>query len=152
MALRQFQYAAKIRNAFFPSGGSIPAVQFELKPTVLDEHVGIFRLDIEGQALQYRHGPARSTIFTWPGPRTDLGVRLTFVTLDGREISQTEDGPWAWLRILDRADIQSTGLLDRFLVTFHQGGFQARFELRAGSVDNPFELEELKQFRCPGSI
>ena len=150
--LQQFQYAAKIRDAFFPAGGTRPSVQFELKPMVLDENVGTFRLDIEGQTLQYRQGPPRSTIFTWPGPRTELGVRLTFVTLEGREISQTEDGPWAWLRIMDRAQVQRTGLRDRFLVTFHQDGFQARFELRAGSVDNPFELEELKQFRCPGSI
>jgi len=151
-ALQQFQYAARIRNAFFPFGGSAPTFQFELKPMVLDENVGSFRLDIEGQSLQYRHGPPRSTTFTWPGPRSDLGVRLTFVTLDGREISQAEDGPWALLRILDKASVQSTGLLDRFIVTFHQDGVQARFELRAGSVDNPFGLEELEHFRCPGSI
>jgi type VI secretion system protein ImpL len=151
-ALQQFQYAARIRDAFFPFGGSAPSIQFELKPMVLDEKAGAFRLDIEGQSLQYRHGPPRSTTFTWPGPRSDLGVRLTFVTFDGREISQAEEGPWALLRILDRASVQPTGLSDRFMVTFRQEGFQARFELRAGSVDNPFNLEELKHFRCPGSI
>jgi type VI secretion system protein ImpL len=150
--LQQFQYAAKIRNAFFPSGGSAPSVPFELKPMVLDENVDTFRLDVEGQTIQYRHGPPRSTRLTWPGPRTDLGVRLTFLTLDGHEILQVADGPWAWLRILDKAYVQSTGLRDRFMVTFHQDGFQARFELRAGSVDNPFQLAELKHFRCPGSI
>ena len=126
--------------------------QFELRPLSLDENIAAFRLNIEGQTIVYRHGPARSSRFQWPGPQTDLGVRLTFQTLDGREINQSAEGPWAWLRILDKALVEATSVPDRFRVTFQKGGFQARFELRASSVDNPFKLAELKRFRCPEVI
>lgn len=150
--LKQFQYAAKIREALFASGGQTPSVEFELKPLFLDENIAAFRLNIEGQTTVYRHGPARSSKFQWPGPQTDLGVRLTFQTLDGREINQSADGPWALLRMLDKALVERTGLPDRFLVTFQDEGFKARFELRANSVDNPFNLSELQSFRCSGSL
>ena len=150
--LKQFQYAAKIREALFASGGQTPSVEFELKPLLLDENIAAFRLNIEGQTSVYRHGPARSSKFQWPGPQTDLGVRLTFQTLDGREINQSADGPWALLRMLDKALVERTGLPDRFLVTFQDEGFKARFELRANSVDNPFNLSELQSFRCSGSL
>ena len=151
-ALKQFQYAAKIRDTFFAGGGRTPSIRFELKPVFLDENIGAFRLDIEGQTIVYRHGPVRSTEFTWPGPRTDIGVRFNFQTLDGRELHQSEEGPWAWLRVLDKARVERTGLPDRFLVTFEQDGFKARFELRAESVENPFHLTELRNFRCPRSL
>jgi type VI secretion system protein ImpL len=150
--LKQFQYAGKIRETFFSAGGSTPSVEFELKPILLDENIDTFRLNIEGQTTLYRHGPTRSTKFKWPGPQTDLGVRLTFQTLDGREINHSEEGPWAWLRILDKAIVARTNVVDRFVVTFQQEGFKARFELRASSVDNPFKLMELESFRCPGSF
>jgi type VI secretion system protein ImpL len=150
--LKQFQSAAKIRETFFAAGGSTPSVEFELKPLFLDETIDTFRLNLEGQATLYRHGPARSVKFKWPGPQTDLGIRLTFQTLDGREINQAEEGPWAWLRVLDKAMVERTSLLDRFVVTFQQDGYKARFELRAASVDNPFNLMELQSFRCPGSF
>jgi type VI secretion system protein ImpL len=150
--LKQFQYAAKIRETFFSAGGSTPSIEFELKPLFLDENVEAFRLNLEGQSIQYRHGPTRSVKFKWPGPQTDLGVRLTFQTLDGREINQAEEGPWAWFRILDKATVERTNLLDRFVATFQQAGFKARFELHASSVDNPFKLTELQSFRCPGSF
>jgi type VI secretion system protein ImpL len=150
--LKQFQYAARIRETFFPAGGQAPSVDFELKPVSLDEGIAAFRLNIEGQTLVYRHGPARSTRFQWPGPQADQGIRLTFQTLDGREINQLAEGPWAWLRILDEARVETTGLPDRFWVTFQKDGFKTRFEMRASRVDNPFKLSELQSFRCPGSL
>ena len=58
--LKQFQYAAKIRETFFAAGGQTPTVEFELKPLSLDENSAAFRLNIEGQTTVYRHGPARS--------------------------------------------------------------------------------------------
>jgi type VI secretion system protein ImpL len=150
--LKQFQYAAKIRQTLFAAGGQRPSVEFELKPIFLDENIATFRLNIEGQTIVYRHGPARSSKFHWPGPQTDLGTRLTFQTLDGREMNQSIEGPWAWLRMLDKALVDKTNLSDRFLVTFQEDGYKVRFELRASSVDNPFNLMELQSFRCPGAL
>ena len=150
--LKQFQYAAKIRQSLFAAGGQTPSIQFELRPLALDEKIATFRLNMEGQTLVYSHGPIRSTRFQWPGPETDLGVRLTYQTLDGREINQTAEGPWALFRILDKAQVDATTVPDRFRVTFQKEGHTARFELRASSADNPFKLLELNRFRCPGAL
>ena len=150
--LRQLQDAAKIRDAFFAGGGATPSIVFELKPVYLDDRVTAVRLNIEGQDTVYRHGPIRATKFQWPGPQTNAGVRLLFQTIDGRQISHSEEGPWAFLRMLDKTTIESTNLRDRFKVTFHMDGFIARYELRADSVYNPFKLSELQSFRCPESF
>jgi len=150
--LKQFQNAARIRQTFFPAGAQTPSVNFELRPLALDDTVAVFRINIEGQTLTYSHGPVRSTRFQWPGLQPDLGVRLTFQTLVGKEIHQAAEGPWALFRILDRAQVKPTSVPDRFRITFSQEGHRARFELRAASAVNPFRLPELKRFRCPGGM
>jgi len=38
---------------------------------------------------------------------------------------------------------------ERFLVTFNINGRKAQFQLITSSVQNPFRLRELEQFRCP---
>jgi len=151
-ALKQFQYAAKIRRTMFVAGGQTPSIQFELRPLSLDENIAAFRINMEGQTLVYSHGPIRSTRFQWPGPDNDRGVRLTYQMLDGREINQTEEGPWALFRILDKAQVEATSVPDRFRVAFQKAGHHAYFELRASSADNPFKLKELKRFRCPEGL
>jgi type VI secretion system protein ImpL len=151
-ALNQFRNAARIRESLFASGGAVPSVSFELKPISMDENVSRFRLSLDGQSATYSHGPSTLEKFTWPGPETNAGVRLTFLTLDGQEFSTSEDGPWAWLKTLDKAAIKNTAIPDRFLVTFQVHGYKARYELRANSVNNPFRLPELASFRCPESL
>jgi type VI secretion system protein ImpL len=151
-ALDQFRKAAAIRDALFAAGGSSPSVSFELKPVSMDENVGTFRLNLEGQTTSYSNGPARPEKFVWPGPETNAGVRLTFITLDGKQFSASEEGPWAWMKTLDKAAMENTTLPDRFLVTFQAQGHKARYELRANSVNNPFRLPELESFRCPESL
>ena len=151
-SLKQFRNAARIREALFAAGGAVPSVSFELKPVSMDDKVATFRISLEGQTATYSHGPARPEKFTWPGPETNGGVRITFLTLDGKELSKTEEGPWAWMRMLNQASIENTSLPDRFLLTFQVGGYKARYELQANSVNNPFSLPELENFRCPDSL
>ena len=150
--LSQFQYAAKIRDAFFAPGESTLNVQFELKPIDLDSNVASFRINIEGQADEYAHGQANAGKFQWPGPHPNLGVVLSFMTADGKAVSRMEEGPWAWLKVLDKSNLVRTSLRDVFMITFQIEGYTAKYELRAYSVFNPFNLPELQQFRCPGSL
>ena len=151
-AIRQFQYAAKIRDAFFPAGGALPQMQFELKPLSLDSNVATFRLFLEGQETAYRHGPEQVNRFQWPGPVANAGVRIVFETLDGKQVTRAKEGPWAWFRVLDEARIESTSMPDRFNVTFQINELVARYELRAGSVNNPLNMHELQAFRCPEGL
>lgn len=146
--LRQFQRATVIRDAFFQEGGQTPTVSFSLKPVYLDPQSSKFLLDLGGQSFAYRHGPARVSNARWPESSGRLQVRLVFERLDGRQSSMSKDGPWAWFRVLDQAQVQTVSA-DRFLTTFQVEGSTARYEIQAGSVINPFLLRELHEFQCP---
>jgi type VI secretion system protein ImpL len=74
---------------------------------------------------------------------------LVFVGLSGNESSVTEEGAWAWFRMLDRSKMQGTSQEELFKVGFSLSGMSASFDLRAASVRNPFQLGELRGFRCP---
>ncbi|AFL74249.1 type VI secretion system membrane subunit TssM [Thiocystis violascens] len=147
--LAQFQRAAVIREAFFMGGGKTPAVEFELQPTSMDARATQFILDLGGQIVDYRQGPPRSQRLKWPAPDGPARVRLTFMDATGSGPSLTEEGPWAWFRILDKSSLKPTNQPEKFQVAFSLGGLSARFELRAVSVRNPFHLQEVRQFRCP---
>lgn len=150
-SIRQFQLASQIRDAFFATGNS-PQVQFELKPKLLDSSVGTFRLQIEGQEAVYRHGPEQAISLKWPGPNPSQGVRMVFETLDGRQIGRSKEGAWAFFRLLDEATIVPGDAPEKFTLTFQLQGLTASYELRAASVNNPFNLQQLQGFRCPDAL
>ena len=58
-------------------------------------------------------------------------------------------GPWALFRLFDQGSLQQAGSAERYTLTFHLGERQASFEIRAGSVLNPFAPGVLRDFRCP---
>jgi len=148
--LRQFQNAAKIRDVFFQGGGQSPKIQFELKPLFLDEKAAKFWINIEGQQTNYRHGPTRATSFSWPGGRPGL-VRYGFELLGGKHISGSEEGTWAWFRLLDKIKMSQSST-NTHIITFELDGYTAKYELRASSVLNPFHFTELTNFKCPNRI
>ncbi|MGR8931746.1 MAG: type VI secretion system membrane subunit TssM [Gammaproteobacteria bacterium] len=152
VTIKQFQLAAKIRDAFFPAGSTIPQVQFELKPVALDTRIGTFRLNLEGQELVYRHGPEQLTKFQWPGINSSAGVRVVFEALDGGQVSRSKDGAWAMFRLFDDFNIEPTSLPDRFFLNIQIDGYTARLELRAASVNNPFGISDYQSFRCPEAL
>jgi type VI secretion system protein ImpL len=149
--LLQFQRAAAIRDAFFQFGGQRPQVHFSLKPIYLDAQTTRFALDIDGQKMEYRHGPARASNAQWPGPSGSSQARIVFETKDGAQAVLSDDGPWAWFRLLDQAKVEIT-TPDRFLVTFKAGERETRYEIRANSVINPFVMKELQAFQCPEAL
>lgn len=150
--IRQFQAAAKIRNAFFQGGAPTPSVGFELRQLAPEAGIAGVQVSIEGQNVSFGAGGAPNGSFRWPGPQAGSGARVTLQAFDGRQAVIAADGAWAPLRLLDRGDLQATSWPDRFNLIFHSGGLAARFELRASSVDNPFNLGELSSFRCPESL
>jgi type VI secretion system protein ImpL len=148
--LKQFQNASKIKEIFFQSGGVQPQVRFELKPVYLDANVAKFWLNLEGQQTSYRHGPARPIPFQWPGSQAGL-VRYGFETLDGKQVARSEEGPWAWFRLLDKMQMTQSAN-NKFEITFSLQGLKARYELTANSAINPFSAKGLPVFKCPTRI
>ena len=67
----------------------------------------------------------------------------------GGSSGQVFDGPWALFHLFDKAHINRSSQPEKFGVTFNIGGRKAYFDVVSGSVQNPFRLRELDQFRCP---
>ena len=148
--LAQFQRAAVIRELFFASGGNSPAVRFDITPLSLDSRATQVTLDVGGTTVSYAHGPPRSTQITWPGQAAASTVRLVFEPppAGGTAVLQTS-GAWALFRLFEKGSLKGSDAADRYTFTIGSGERQASFEIRAGSVINPFAPGLLAGFQCP---
>ncbi|WP_395678950.1 type VI secretion system membrane subunit TssM [Inquilinus sp.] len=159
--LAQFQRAAAIRDAFFPSGGNQPQIRFDLAPA--DDGSGPATLALGGTTIATTGDQARQASLTWPGadgmnparvsfdPAVadgGLGLNLGGVSTGGGG-SIGASGPWALFRLLQQGRLSPSGRPEEFVLTFRSGASQASFTLRAGSSRNPFGKDLLKGFQCP---
>jgi type VI secretion system protein ImpL len=148
--LAQFQRAAAIRDLFFAGGGTTPSVRFDITPVNLDPASTQAVLDFDGTPVLSIHGPPRATQITWPGPTRMQTVRLVFQPppASGGGALQ-EMGPWAMFRMFGHARMAQGDAPERYTLTFQVADRQAVFEIRAGSILNPFAAGVLQDFRCP---
>ena len=143
---------SKVRQLFFAGGGQTPLVKFNLKPLFLDSNATSFWLNIEGQQTKYSSNEAgKSAAFSWPGTDGSRLVSFGFDTNDGRKLHKEIEGQWAWFRALEIAHIQKIDQT-KYLLTFDIEGLQARYELSANSVDNPFTLREFATISFSSSL
>jgi type VI secretion system protein ImpL len=150
--LPQFQRAQAIRETFFPAGNT-PSLKLQFKPIEMDASLRQFILDVDGQIVQYDHGPQIPTTVQWPGPRGSTQVRVQVnPPSTGSTFGAVYEGPWALLRLFDRVKIEPGSQPERFRATFDVDGRKAVFEVTANSVRNPFRLRELSDFTCPAGL
>ncbi len=150
--LGPFEQARAIRDGLFP-GGAGPVMVFNLEPKDLSANASRVTLNLDGQTLTYFNSAVRPTPMTWPGPDGTNLISLSFAPVDGTaEVVSSETGSWAWLRLIRKGKLGRTDLPELFNLTLALGGYSARFELRANSVDNPFDLSMFGKFACPQSF
>jgi type VI secretion system protein ImpL len=142
----QFELIEKIRQQFFRAGAAEPELKLTVSPAYLDAGVQRFVLEMNGERLEYAHGPQPRWAVKWPAQAAEQVV-VTFDTGSGPGASATYDGPWALFRFIDAAS--PTAQTDvRFQLNVNGGGAAARLLLDAGSVRNPFATPLLTRFRC----
>ena len=152
-AIKQLKRASRIKETYFQDNTQQPLVKFSMKPVFLDADVKRFTLDLSGQQINYRHGPARTSAMEWPGELSEDGyVRAVFERVGAGSFSITKDGPWAWFKLLDASTVDRLRSRDKLMVTFETAGLKARYQLVASSVANPFSNNELRKFRCPRQL
>ncbi|MDB5923373.1 MAG: tssM [Betaproteobacteria bacterium] len=150
-SLAQFQRAHSISEAFFKSGK--PSIGLQFKPVALDPAFAQLTLDVDGQIVKAGPGLQPPGTVQWPGPKGTNQVRLQGTwTAGGSSTEKLWEGPWAILRMFDRAQVQSTNQPEKLLVTYNVDGRKAQFEVLSASVQNPLRLSDLEQFRCPGKL
>ena len=151
-ALGQLERARRIRDGMF-AGGANPQASFTLRPVDMDAGAARVLLDLDGQQVSYRHDPTHPVPMVWPGPGGTNIVRLTFFPVSqAAPAVLSREGAWSWFRLLREGTFEPTDQPDLFHLTLSAGGHWARFELRAASVYNPFDLSLLGGFRCPSGI
>ena len=131
----------------------MPSVSFDLRPVRMDATTTHFMLNIDGQRTTYSHGPIMNQNFSWPGTTGFSQVQYQFnpPTADGQS-GNTLAGPWAFFRLLDTADVSETNISEVYQATFKLGERWVTYELRANSAFNPFNLTEIRAFRCPDRL
>jgi type VI secretion system protein ImpL len=151
-ALAAFEQARHIRDDLFP-GGTGPVMSFTLEPKDLSPNVTRVTLNLDGQTLVYYNNATRPQPMTWPGKDGTGVISLAFQPIDGSpEIMLNETGSWAWLRMLRSGRFAGTSLSDVYSLRLGTKGMYADFELKAASVENPYNLEMFKKFSCPPQI
>jgi type VI secretion system protein ImpL len=147
-ALAEFQRAARIKDAFFRSGGKQPGFKIDIRPVSFDDGLKDVSLDIDGQVTHFTAGALAPATVSWPSQRVASEIKLS--ANGGAPL--VFDGPWALFRMFDRFGIQPSPQPEKFSVTMNLDGKKATFEVVANSVLNPLRLREMQQFRCPGAL
>ncbi|MBU3031509.1 type VI secretion system membrane subunit TssM [Paracoccus marinaquae] len=147
--LAPFQRARSMRDALFP-GGSGPVMAFTLQATDLSANASRVTLNVDGQVLTYFNAATRPEPMTWPGRDGTNMITLSFAPVDGAaEIITSQSGSWAFLRLIRGGALSKTAQPDVFALRLSARGFSSSFDLRANSVENPFDLTMFSGFNCP---
>ena len=94
-------------------------------------------------------GPSIS--IAWPSARLASVIRMSTGLGNAGPMVMTE-GSWALFRLFERFQVEPGGVPEKFSVIMDLDGKRARLEVIAASVFNPFQLREIKQFRCPAAL
>jgi type VI secretion system protein ImpL len=149
--LAQFQNASKIRDAFFSSGGGIPSVKLNVVAQTLSQEAASAEFEINGVKLESVHGIDQPKDFDWPGNTAGgtASVKLLPEAF-GSKSSIAFDGPWALFQLLNFGGLSQSG--DRLSVRFVIGGREVSYQIKVGSLENPFALPALRNFSCPSGL
>ncbi|MFW6076664.1 MAG: type VI secretion system membrane subunit TssM, partial [Hyphomicrobiales bacterium] len=150
-ALRQFENAAKIREAFFPSGGSIPNINLTVIPLTLSQNASAAEFEVNGKKLESVHRIDSPMDFTWPGSSLEGTASIRILPeFPDRSSSIGFRGGWALYRLLNAGRMSRSG--DTLSVRYVLGGREVSYRIRIGSLADPFSLPALRAFRCPSGL
>jgi type VI secretion system protein ImpL len=167
--LKQFQNAAYIRDAFFQTGGGVPAVSFAIRPPGAGGPGVTVKTEIGGTTITSptTPGPAASSIFgspqpapppqpqsnapttvLWPGPSPRTAISVSNDT--GPPSVLERIGPWSLFRMLEAGSLVAKA--ETASATFIVAGRELNYQISTGSSRNPLNLTVLREFRCPTGI
>ena len=149
-SLAEFQRAQRIREVFFRSGGKTPAIRIEMRLSEIEPTLKELVFDIDGQVHKLNSSGASISV-AWPSTRLASVIKMSTGLGNAGPLVMTE-GSWALFRLFERFPIEPGGVPEKFSVIMNLDGKRARLEVISASVFNPFQLREIKQFRCPAAL
>jgi type VI secretion system protein ImpL len=148
--LRQFQEAAEIRDAFFPTGGNQPNVSLEIKPVTLSGEATSATLQINGASVASQQGANAATTLQWPGAGAGDASIAMLPEMPDRISKLERSGAWALFRLLDAGSVLQRG--NAVSASFVVGGREVSYQFSAASLNNPLSMPSLRQFKCPNGL
>ena len=148
--LRQFQQAAEIRDAFFPTGGNQPTINFEVKPVTLSGEAQSATLQINGASVASQQGANTPTTVQWPGAGAGEASIAMLPEMPDRISKLERSGAWALFRLLDAGSVLQRG--NAVSASFVVGGREVSYQFSAASLNNPLSMASLRQFKCPNGL
>lgn len=163
--LAQLKRAKMIRDVFFKLNPESPSFSFQMKPDNMNKKDARFTLELGNDRISYNHGPKFWKTLTWSGENENNRVRVIFEDLNGAFHSKIYDGPWAWFRLQDSAELKRTKTAKIYSVKYSveqqlnsasgrsmKTSHYITYMIKAKSVNNPFSKNLLGAFNCPESI
>jgi type VI secretion system protein ImpL len=149
--LRQFQLAADIRDAFFPTGGSLPNVSLEVKMLSLNSNAQTSTLVVNGGApIVSQSSTPASAVLQWPGAGAS-GASITLAPeLPDQKSSIERQGAWALFRLIDAGAVTPRGQSTN--VGFVVGGRDVSYQFNVNTANSPLTMPSLRQFKCPNGL
>ena len=146
--LADFQRAARIKDAFFRSGGKTPGFKIDVRVLDMADGLKEITLDMDGAPLKFTAGNTAAQTVSWPSTKVAAVIKLSAA---GGAV-QTFEGPWALFRLFDRFEVQPSAQPERFTVLLNLDGKKAKLEVISGSAINPLRMREVPGFRCPDAL
>jgi type VI secretion system protein ImpL len=151
--LTAVQQAEQIRRAYFSRDGALD-VEFALEPISLSPDKRRSVISVDGQLIEYAHSASQRVSMIWPN--TLRGGTESLITMVPSEVNRSprsvsQDGAWAWFRLLEQADI--TSISERELeLRFNVDGGTMRYRLFANGAPNPFTRPLASGFQLPSAL
>ena len=163
-AISQAKRAQFIKTVFYSANPGVPSVTLQFRPYRMEKSDARFTLEIGDKRISYNHGPKFWNPLKWSGEDENKRVRLLFEDLTESVHSTTYEGPWALLRMMDKAGLQKTSQPNVYIANFtvyedagdgsdkKSNAHKVQYEVKTESVNSPLEPNLLGAFRCPESI
>lgn len=151
--LAELKAAGDIQQAFFNRKGALD-VNFVLEPLELSGNKLRSIINVDGQIMEYNHGPRKTVGLIWPNNLSDSSSsKITLIpdkaNKSPRDIEQM--GPWAFFRLLDKGVVvgaTATSVDHRFNID--KGNMTYR--LHAQADINPFTMPLFKEFTLSSTL
>jgi type VI secretion system protein ImpL len=151
--LDQLATAQRIQRAFFNNKGVLD-VEFTLEPVELSPTKRRSIINVDGQFVEYSHGPRKSVELIWPNTlRAASASKLTLIPAEVNKSPRSINiqGPWAFFRLLDEGEIVGTSVTSvdyRFTID----GGTVRYRLYSEADSNPFTSALFRSFRLSPTL
>ncbi len=144
--------ATIIRAMFFENNSNQMNVSFNLKPLTFEPIVRNLILNINGQKVFDYQGSDKISRFFWPGQTGQSAANLQITNINNEHYSISENGDWAWFRLLSKANLQQLNDTQHYSLIFDLNGSAAKYQLTAQNPINPFIPGVLSSFNLPDKI